>query len=140
MTSTATTYYVWIGASCDYGHKERASAGVSITEREGTSRVIWTCSAMGSTEFRMLLTLMIQAMEVIPEGSDIVFMTNVAYCTNFDKTPTAKSANPDLIAECIRLKGRHHSVAVKIVNYHKFRQLHETHELARERMNSLREK
>ena len=24
MTQNSTTYYVWIGGSCDYGHKERA--------------------------------------------------------------------------------------------------------------------
>lgn len=88
----------------------------------------------------MLLTLMIHAMETLPEGSDVVFMTNVAYCSNFDKAPTEKSANPDLIAECIRLKERHRSVEVKIVNYHKYTQLRETHDLAREEMNALRRK
>lgn len=140
VKTVSTTHYVWIGASCDYGHKERASAGASITEVGDKRLGVWTCSAFGSTEFRMLLTLMIHAMETLPEGSDIVFITNVAYCTNFDKLPTEKTANSDLIAECIGLKARHRSVEVKIVNYHKFSQLRETHELARERMNSLRRK
>ena len=44
---------------------------------------------------------MIKVMQEIPEGSDILFLTNAAYIQNFDKTPTAKSANPDLILQCI---------------------------------------
>ena len=62
---------------------------------------------------------MIKVMQEIPEGSDILFLTNAAYIQNFDKTPTAKSANPDLILQCIEEKKRHNSVGVKIVQYHK---------------------
>ena len=47
---------------------------------------------------------MIKVMQEIPEGSDILFLTNAAYIQNFDKTPTAKSANPDLILQCIEEK------------------------------------
>ena len=36
---------------------------------------------------------MVKVMQEIPEGSDILFLTNAAYILNFDKTPTAKSAN-----------------------------------------------
>ena len=35
-------------------------------------------------------------MNELPDGSDILFLTNAAYIQNFDRTPTAKSANPDL--------------------------------------------
>ena len=49
---------------------------------------------------------MIKVMQEIPEGSDILFLTNAAYIQNFDKTPTAKSANPDLILQCIEEKKR----------------------------------
>lgn len=49
----------------------------------------------------------------LPEGSDIVFLTNVAYIQNFDKTPTAKSANADLVTGCIEQKTRHHSAESK---------------------------
>ena len=52
----------------------------------------------------MMLTLMVKVMQEIPEGSDILFLTNAAYIQNFDKTPTAKSANPDLIIQCIEEK------------------------------------
>ena len=48
----------------------------------------------------MMLTLMDKVMNELPDGSDILFLTNAAYIQNFDKTPTAKSANPDLIRDC----------------------------------------
>ena len=32
MTQDATTYYVWIGGSCDYGHKERAGGAAVVIE------------------------------------------------------------------------------------------------------------
>lgn len=138
MKISPTTYYVWIGASCDYAHKERASAGASITEQGGKTVETWLCADTGSTEFRMLLTLMLHSLTTLPERSDIMFMTNVAYCQNYDKPPTDKSANPDFIAECIRHKARHNSVGVKIVSYHKFSQLPRTHQLAHEAMMELR--
>ena len=55
----------------------------------------------------MMLTLMVKVMQEIPEGSEILFLTNVAYIQNFDKAPTSKSANPDLIIQCIEEKKRH---------------------------------
>lgn len=47
---------------------------------------------------------------------------------DFDKTPTPKSANPDLIAQCIETKQRHNNVSVKIVQYHRSPLLIETHD------------
>ena len=64
--------------------------------------------------------------------------TNAAYIQNFDKTPTAKSANPDLISQCIEAKTRHNSVSVKIVPYHKSPLLIETHDMATEAMAKTR--
>ena len=32
MTQDLTTYFVWIGGSCDYGHKGRAGAAVVIEQ------------------------------------------------------------------------------------------------------------
>ena len=95
-------------------------------------------SDLHTTEFRMMLTLMIKVMQEIPEGSDILFLTNAAYIQNFDKTPTAKSANPDLIIQCIEEKKRHNSVGVKIVQYHKSPLLIETHDRATEATSRLR--
>ena len=95
-------------------------------------------SDLHTTEFRMMLTLMIKVMQEIPEGSDILFLTNAAYIQNFDKTPTSKSANPDLIVQCIEEKKRHNSVGVKIVQYHKSPLLIETHDRATEAMAKTR--
>ena len=86
----------------------------------------------------MMLTLMVKVMQKIPEGSDILFLTNAAYIQNFDKTPTSKSANPDLIVQCIEEKKRHNSVVVKIVQYHKSPLLIETHDMATEAMAKTR--
>lgn len=163
MTQDTSTYYVWIGGSCDYGHKERAGGAAVVIENNGTiSRDV--ISDLHTTEFRMMLTLMIKVMQEIPEGSDIVFLTNAAYIQNFDKAPTSKSANrtkseskdanslaisaepqgrkaranSDLILQCIEEKKRHKSVGVKIVQYHKSPLLIETHNMATEAMAKIR--
>ena len=115
MTQDISTYYVWIGGSCDYGHKERAGGAAVVIEHNGSIISRDVISDLYTTEFRMMLTLMVKVIQEIPEGSDILFLTNAAYIQNFDKTPTSKSANPDLIVQCIEEKKRHNSVRVKIV-------------------------
>ena len=87
-----------------------------------------------TTEFRMMLTIMRKVMEELPQGSDILFLTNVAYIQNFDKIPSAQSPNEDLIRSCIEAKRNHRSVGVKLVPYHKSPLLVETHERATEAM------
>ena len=95
----------------------------------------YTTSDIHTTEFRMILTAMIHAMEVIPENANIVFLTNVAYIQqNFDREPTAKSANPDLINACRQTKSKHLSVEVKLIPFHKYHLLVETHERAHQVM------
>ena len=138
MTQDTSTYYVWIGGSCDYGHKERAGGAAVVIEHNGNIISRDVISDLHTTEFRMMLTLMVKVMQEIPEGSDILFLTNAAYIQNFDKTPTAKSANPDLIVQCIEEKKRHNSVGVKIVQYHKSPLLIETHDRATEAMAKTR--
>ena len=81
---------------------------------------------------------MVKVILEIPEDSDILFLTNAAYIQNFDKTPTSKSANRDLIVQCIEEKKRHNSVGVKIVQYHKSPLLIETHDRATEAMAKTR--
>ena len=130
MTQDTSTYYVWIGGSCDYGHKERAGGAAVVIEHNGNIISRDVISDLHTTEFRMMLTLMVKVMQEIPEGSDILFLTNAAYIQNFDKAPTSKSANPDLIVRCIEEKKRHNSVVVKIVQYHKSPLLIETHDMA----------
>ena len=137
MTQDSTTYNVWIGGSCDYGHKERAGGAVVVIEHNG--KIIKdVITDLHTTEFRMMLTLMVKVMNELPENSDILFLTNAAYIQNFDKEPTQKSANPDLIAQCIESKLRHNSVSVKIVQYHKTPLLIETHDTSTEAMKKLR--
>ena len=97
MTQDSTTYYVWIGGSCDYGHKERAGGAAVVIEHNGNIISRDVISDLHTTEFRMMLTLMVKVLHELEAGSDILFLTNAAYIQNFDKTPTAKSANPDLI-------------------------------------------
>ena len=104
MTQDTSTYYVWIGGSCDYGHKERAGGAAVVIEHNGSIISRDVISDLHTTEFRMMLTLMVKVMQEIPEGSDILFLTNAAYIQNFDKAPTSKSANPDLIVQCIEEK------------------------------------
>ena len=134
MTQDSTTYYVWIGGSCDYGHKERAGGAAVVIEQNGKIISKDVIADLHTTEFRMMLTLMVKVMNELPEGSDILFLTNAAYIQNFNKEPTQKSANPDLIAQCIESKQRHNSVSVKIVPYHKSPLLIETHDMATEAM------
>lgn len=160
---STSTYQIWIGGSCDYGHKERAGAAAAIIEHGTDSLVRNTISDLHTTEFRMMLTLMIRVMEGLPESADITFMTNVAYLQNFNKMPTQQSdnnsgesddngntktigqspavkakANADLIMQCIAQKRRHNSASIKIVQYHKSPLLIETHNMARDAMNTLR--
>ena len=138
MTKDATTYYVWIGGSCDYGHKERAGGAAVVIEHNGKIISKDVIADLHTTEFRMMLTLMVKVMNELPEDSDILFLTNAAYIQNFDKAPTAKSANPDLIAQCIESKQHHNSVSVKIIQYHKSPLLIETHDTSTEAMKKLR--
>ena len=138
MTQDATTYYVWRGGSCDYGHKERAGGAAVIIEQDRKIISKEVIADLHTTEFRMMLTLMVKVMNELPEESAILFLTNAAYIQNFDKAPTPKSANPDLIAQCIESKQRHDSVSVKIVQYHKSPLLIETHDTSTETMKKLR--
>ena len=138
MVQNSTTYYVWIGGSCDYGHKERAGGAAVVIEHGGSIISRDVISDLHTTEFRMMLTLMLKVMYALPDGSDLLFLTNAAYIQNFDKTPTAKSSNPDLITQCIKAKMQHNSVSVKIVQYHKSPLLKETHDMATEAMAKTR--
>jgi len=131
-------YRIWIGGSCDYGHVERAGAAAAVIELDGNVIDRKQIADLHTTEFRMMLTLMIQLMNELPESSDIVFLTNAAYIQNFDREPGLKSANPDLIRQCIESKKRHTSVSVKIVPYHKSPLLIETHDTSTEAMKKIR--
>lgn len=134
-------YYIWVGGSCDYGHEERASAGAYIMQQNNETVETYVISDDYTTEFRMILTVMAHAMEVLPSNSNIVFLTNVSYILqNFDREPDEKSANPDLINCCRSLKDRHQSVEVKLVPFHKYSPLPETHNLAHQAMLEHRSK
>lgn len=138
MNQVSGTYYIWIGGSCYYGHEKRAGAAAAIIELDGNVIGRKQIAYLHTTEFRMMLTLMVQVMDELPEGSDIVFLTNAAYIQNFDREPGPKSANSDLILQCIESKKRHSSVSVKIVPYHKSPLLIETHDTSTEAMKTIR--
>lgn len=138
MISSKGTYNIWIGGSCDYGHEERAGAAAAVIELDGLIVGRKEIADLHTTEFRMMLTLMVQLMDELPEGSNVMFLTNAAYIQNFDREPGSKSANPDLILQCIESKKRHSSVSVKIVPYHKSPLLIETHDKATEAMKLVR--
>lgn len=91
-----------------------------------------------TTEFRMLLKVMEHAMNNAPAGSNLVFKTNVEYLRNFDRTPSAKTANADLICKCIEAKSRLASATVRLVQYHKFAALEVVHDMATAAMQDLR--
>ena len=65
MTQDTSTYYVWIGGSCDYGHKERAGGAAVVIEHNGNIISRDVISDLHTTEFRMMLTLMVKDMESI---------------------------------------------------------------------------
>lgn len=138
MNQDSAIYRIWIGGSCDYGHRERAGGAAAVIEQGGGIISRDVISDLHTTEFRMMLTLMIRMMRELPAGSSLLFLTNAAYIQNFDKTPSAKSANPDLILQCISEKQRHASVSVRIVPYHKSPLLIEAHDMATEAMTQVR--
>ena len=136
----ANTYYIWLGGSCDYGREERFGGGAYVMEYDGRILEQYVITDTATTEFRMMLTVMIHAMEILPPQSYLCFLTNVSYLQNFDKTPTDKSANGDLIQQCITAKDLHKSVQIRIIPYHKYEQLTETHRIAHEAMLKLRQR
>ena len=123
---------------CAWIQKERAGSAAVVIEHNGNIICRDVISDFYTTEFRMILTIMIKKMKELPEHSDILFLTNAAYIQNFDKIPTAKSANPDLIFQCIEAKKRHNTVSVMITPYHKSPLLIETHNMATAAMIKIR--
>lgn len=138
MNQDPAPYQIWLGGSCDYGHKERAGGAAVVIERDGSTIDSDVISDLHTTEFRMMLQLMIRTMKRLPARSSLLFLTNAAYILNFDKPPTAKSANPDLIRQCIEEKKRHNQVEVKIVPYHKSPLLITTHQMSTDAMSRIR--
>ena len=53
MTQDLTTYFVWIGGSCDYGHKERAGGAAVVIEQNGKIISKDVIADLHTTEFRM---------------------------------------------------------------------------------------
>lgn len=130
--------YVWVGGSCDYGHKERAGGGAYIAEiytggfggrKKSDSTIIgsYTCSEFGTTEFKMIFAAMDHALNIFRTPADssgqkltnrkIIFLSNVQYILNFE---------------------RPENVDIKILPYHKYPQQQKVHEMASEAMQNLR--
>ena len=56
MTFNPSTFYIWLGASCGYAHKERISSGAYRAELGGKVIDSFISTDDHTTEFRMLLT------------------------------------------------------------------------------------
>ncbi|SHL05157.1 hypothetical protein [Fibrobacter sp. UWEL] len=119
--------YVWVGGSCDYGHKERAGGGAYIAQifdnesknsTDGKAIDTFSCSEFNTTEFKMIFSAMNHAVKKFA-GQRIVFLSNVQYILNFEKQ--------DL-------------VDLRILPFHKFSQQQQVHELASQAMRELRKK
>ena len=135
LRTTPGTHYVWVAGSCDYEHEERCSGGAYLMQLNDETIESYVISDDHTKKFRMILSVMIHAMQVLPDNSDIVFLTNVSYILqNWDRQPTDTSANADLIYMCLSEKERHHSITVKLVPFHKYQLLSMTHESAHEAM------
>lgn len=133
------TFYVWVGGSCDYGHPERWGGGSYIVEQENQVIAEYTTADVHTTEFRMMLHVMINALNKLPNTSKVVFLTNVSYIKQaIDSYPTKGTDNQDLIHDFIKTKGQQREVNIKIVSYHKYPQLAITHQKAHEAMCELR--
>ncbi len=39
MTQNTSTYYVWVGGSCDYGHKERVGGAAVVINSACSNRL-----------------------------------------------------------------------------------------------------
>ena len=133
--------YIWVGGSCDYGHKERAGGGAYIAQRfleeskdgAGAETVqTYTCADFDTKEFQMIYRAMDHALAQFGEQNSltktsltesqakqkIVFLSNVQYIQNYPK---------------------HENVEIKILPYHKFPQQKEVHDLASEAMKQQRD-
>lgn len=125
--------YIWVGGSCDYGHKERAGGGAYIAQKlsenskdsaNATTIDTFTCAEFHTTEFKMIYAAMNRAIEKFSANPDydsnkIVFISNVQYIQNFEKKD---------------------NVEIKILPYHKFPQQKDVHEMASNAMKKLRAK
>ena len=67
----AATYYIWVGGSCDYAHEERAGGGAYIMEKDGKVVERYDIADLRTTEFRMMLSVMLHAVEVLSETHDM---------------------------------------------------------------------
>ena len=74
MTQDISTYYVWIGGSCDYGHKERAGGAAVVIENNGNIISRDLISDLHTTEFRMMLTLIADCSYVNTKQSSHPFL------------------------------------------------------------------
>lgn len=116
MKFDAGTYYIWVGGSCDYGHKERAGGGAYIAERNGEIADKFTTAEFNTTEFKMIFAAMDRAIEKYT-NAPIVFLSNVQYIQKYETPPNA---------------------TIKILPYHKFPQQAEVHQMASDAMRKLR--
>lgn len=141
--------YIWVGGSCDYGHKERAGGGAYIAEiydeslsplsndarssfsnktrsfsREQSAKVIdtYTTADFNTKEFQMIFRVMDHALEKFTShiGTDV---ESIIFLSN---------------VQYIQNYPKPENVEIKILPYHKFPRQKEVHDMASDAMRKLR--
>ena len=74
------THYVWVAGSCDYSHEERCSGGAYLMQLNDKTIESYAISDDHTTEFRMILSAMIHAMQVSP--ADVVYSAKLGQASN----------------------------------------------------------
>ena len=70
MTQDTSTYYVWIGGSCDYGHKERAGGAAVVIKHNGNIISRDLGAFFRSLRSRSLKSLRISVFKISPGTQD----------------------------------------------------------------------
>lgn len=141
--------YIWVGGSCDYGHKERAGGGAYIAEifeaphvfssnesrksspnekrdssHKQSGKVIdtYTTADFNTKEFQMIFRVMDHALEKFTShiGTDV---ESIIFLSN---------------VQYIQNYPKPENVEIKILPYHKFPRQKEVHDMASEAMRKLR--
>lgn len=141
--------YIWVGGSCDYGHKERAGGGAYIAEifeaphvfssnesrksspnekqdssHEQSGKIIdtYTTADFNTKEFQMIFRVMDHALEKLTSriGTDV---GSIVFLSN---------------VQYIQNYPKPENVEIKILPYHKFPRQKEVHDMASEAMRKLR--
>lgn len=141
--------YIWVGGSCDYGHKERAGGGAYIAEifeeesKDGSGATVidtYTTSDFSTKEFQMIYRAMDHALEkfsTAPDNSE----------DSGDLADSAAALRTHSFTKIIFLSNvqyiqnypKPENVEIRILPYHKFSRQKDVHDMASKAMRDLRD-